>query len=132
MAARIAISLESPIPLVEQIVAGVREVIALGEIAPGDSLPTVRQLAADLGVNMNTVARAYRALEGDGLVQTRRGRGTTVAASAEAPARDIESIRAELAARTRDALASARLGGLSRDEARDLLLEQMDLFWDKE
>ena len=53
--------------------------IRRGELGPGERLPPVRQVAAELGVNFNTVARGYRLLADQGLVESRRGRGTTVA-----------------------------------------------------
>jgi GntR family transcriptional regulator len=56
----------------------VRRSRVLGTLRPGDPLPSVRQLAADLGVNPNTVKQAYRELEREGLVQVRRGQGTFV------------------------------------------------------
>ena len=68
----LSVRLDSPVPIGEQILAGIRALIALGTLNPGDELPPVRQLAGDLGVNLNTVARAYRALESDGLVRTAR------------------------------------------------------------
>ncbi len=74
----LTIRLDSPVPLAEQIRLGIRQAIAAAELAPGDPLPAVRQLANDLGVNFNTVARAYRELEQEGLVISRRGRGTVV------------------------------------------------------
>lgn len=77
------ISLDSPIPLGDQLVASVRHLIASGTLKPGDELPPVRQVAADLGVNLNTVARAYRQLEQDGLVAAARGRGTRVTSARE-------------------------------------------------
>ena len=52
--------------------------VARGELQPGDQLPTVRQLATDLRVNFNTVARAYRLLDEAGLISTQHGRGTYV------------------------------------------------------
>ncbi len=70
----IRIDLNAPEPLGEQIRSEIRDAIARGETRPGESLPTVRQLAADLGINLNTVARAYRLLESEGLVTTIRGR----------------------------------------------------------
>ncbi|MEW6278583.1 MAG: GntR family transcriptional regulator, partial [Candidatus Eremiobacterota bacterium] len=72
----IRIQVDSTVPLVEQLQQELRRAIARGEVGPGDPLPPVRQLAADLGINWNTVARAYRALELEGLVSTARGRGT--------------------------------------------------------
>lgn len=65
-------------PIYMQIVEQVRQLIARGELKPGDQLPTVRQLAADLRVNFNTVARAYRLLDEAGLISTQHGRGTYV------------------------------------------------------
>jgi GntR family transcriptional regulator len=61
-----------------QIVEQVRQLIAHGELKTGDQLPTVRQLATELRVNFNTVARAYRLLDEAGLISTQLGRGTYV------------------------------------------------------
>jgi GntR family transcriptional regulator len=61
-----------------QIAEQIRLRIARGELKTGDQLPTVRQLAADLRVNFNTVARAYRRLDESGLISTQHGRGTYV------------------------------------------------------
>ena len=61
-----------------QIVEQVRQLIAHGELKTGDQLPTVRQLATELRVNFNTVARAYRLLDDAGLISTQLGRGTYV------------------------------------------------------
>jgi GntR family transcriptional regulator len=65
-------------PIYVQIVDEVRRGRVLGMLRPGDALPSVRQLAADLGVNPNTVKQAYRELEREGLVLVRRGQGTFV------------------------------------------------------
>jgi GntR family transcriptional regulator len=65
-------------PIYIQIVEQVRQQIARGELKPGDQLPTMRQLATDLRVNFNTVARAYRLLDESGLISTQHGRGTYV------------------------------------------------------
>lgn len=65
-------------PIYQQIVDEVRRGRVLGTLAPGDALPSVRQLAADLGINPNTVKQAYRELEREGLVLMRRGQGTFV------------------------------------------------------
>jgi len=65
-------------PIYIQIVERIRQQVARGDLQPGDQLPTVRQLAADLRVNFNTVARAYRLLDEAGLISTQHGRGTYV------------------------------------------------------
>lgn len=72
-------NLGSATPPYEQIRGQVSSLIALGILAPGTRLPTVRSLAADLGIAAGTVARAYRELEQAGLVETRRRNGTVVA-----------------------------------------------------
>jgi len=74
---------ESRVPIYAQIVEQVKSQIAAGQLTPGDQLPTIRQLAADLRVNFNTVVRAYFELEREGLISTQRGRGTFVADSTE-------------------------------------------------
>jgi GntR family transcriptional regulator len=63
----------------EQVADGIRELIARGSLAEGTPLPPVRQLAADLGVNLNTIATAYRQLQKDGLITVRHGSGSVVA-----------------------------------------------------
>lgn len=68
----------SPTPLYEQIAARVRMAVASGELAPGDSLPSVRSLARMLRVNPATVVQAYRDLAGDGFVEIRHGHGTFI------------------------------------------------------
>jgi len=80
----ITVDPEASTPVYRQIVSQLRRAIAAGEIGPGDPLPTVRQLAGDLGVNFNTVANAYRALADEGLVETHQGRGARVIASTKA------------------------------------------------
>ena len=68
----------SPTPIYAQLDRSIRAAIATGELEPGAQLPTVRQLAVDLAVNANTVARVYAQLERDGMLETRRGVGTFV------------------------------------------------------
>ena len=73
---------ESGVPFYQQIVRQAKQMIAGGSVQPGDRMPTVRELASQLVVNPNTVARAYLDLERDGLVETRRGQGTFACAPA--------------------------------------------------
>ena len=65
-------------PLAEQLKDAFLQRIHAGEIQPGEQLPTVRLLAAQLGINFNTVARAYRVLDEAGLISTQQGRGTYI------------------------------------------------------
>ncbi len=73
-----SIDFRSGIPVYVQIVEQVQSHLAKGNLSPGDQLPTVRQLAAELRVNFNTVARAYRMLDEAGLISTQQGRGTYI------------------------------------------------------
>jgi GntR family transcriptional regulator len=65
-------------PIYLQIADQIRQKVASGELKPGDQLPTVRQMATDLRINFNTVARAYRMLDEAGLISTQHGRGTYI------------------------------------------------------
>jgi len=70
----------SGVPIYLQLIEQVKRSVALGVLAPGEQLPTVKQLAVDLTVNPNTVARAYRDLERDAVIETAPGRGSFVRA----------------------------------------------------
>lgn len=72
------------VPIYVQLLEQIRRAVASGVMAPGEQLPSVRDLALQLSVNPNTVSRAYQELEREGVVQTLRGRGTFVTASASA------------------------------------------------
>lgn len=102
---------ESPVPIYEQIVTQVIFAVAGGDLAPGDLVPSVRELAAELVVNPNTVARAFQELERDGVLESRRGIGMAVAAEARSAclARRKKIVRDKL----RDALREAASAGLS-------------------
>jgi GntR family transcriptional regulator len=92
---------QSGLPLYQQMVRQLRLRILGGELAPGTQLPSARELSAELGLNPLTVAKAYEALEGEGLVEVRRGLGTFVRArpdgwSAEEKRRQIAPLVEEL------------------------------------
>ena len=74
------LNLESGVPVYRQIIDQVRGGMASGSLVAGDQLPTVRQLAVDLAINPNTVARAYRELELGGLLETHQGTGSFISA----------------------------------------------------
>ncbi|MBI4928404.1 MAG: GntR family transcriptional regulator [Anaerolineae bacterium] len=73
-------------PIYEQIVDEIRRRITGGQLRPGDQLPTVRQMALELRVNFNTVARAYRILDEAGIISTQQGRGTYILEADDAQA----------------------------------------------
>lgn len=83
----VAVDPKHPTPIYVQLDQGIRAAIATGRLPVGAQLPTVRQLAVDLRLNANTVARVYADLERAGVVETRRGVGTFVAARQPAPAK---------------------------------------------
>lgn len=102
----------SSVPPFEQLRSQITAQVAGGELRPGDRLPPVRRLAEDLGVAANTVAHAYRVLEGDGLLEGRGRAGTFVADDDSASA-------AQAAARTY--ATTVRALGLTADEAVELV-----------
>ena len=83
----IKIDLRSDVPAYVQIIESVQRQAAEGILKPGDQLPTVRQMATDLRVNFNTVARAYRMLDDAGMISTQHGRGTYLVEQPSAEAR---------------------------------------------
>jgi GntR family transcriptional regulator len=107
-------------PIYAQLERGLRAAIAAGRLKPGDQLPTVRQLAVELSVNANTVARVYSDLERSGVLETRRGVGSFVRATAEEarPRREHERRLRALATRM---LADAAAAGFTREELIEAL-----------
>jgi len=86
------IDLSSDVPVVQQIVGGLRQALLAGALQPGDGLPSSRSLARDLGVHFNTVAQAYRVLESEGWLSLKRRSGTVVR---ERKAPELETLERE-------------------------------------
>ncbi|MFD0343619.1 GntR family transcriptional regulator [Streptomyces sp. NPDC127117] len=99
----ICVNHASPVPPYEQLRVQLADLISVGRLTQGDRLPSVRQLASDLGLANNTVVRAYRELETAGMVKSRRGSGTQVVAPAT-----TTDIKAKLAAHASSYAAAAR------------------------
>ncbi len=102
-------------PIYAQLERGLRAAIASGRLTPGDQLPTVRQLAVDLRINANTVARVYVELERAGILETRRGVGSFVRATA-AKARPPDEHQRRLGAFVTRLLGDAARAGFTLDE----------------
>ena len=111
----VAIDPRDSTPIYAQLDRGLRAAIASGRLNPGDQLPTVRQLAVDLQVNANTVARVYTDLERAGILETRRGVGSFIRASA-AEARPPDEHQRRLRAFVTRVLADASAAGFTPDE----------------
>ena len=107
------------VPIYLQLVEQVKHAIETGALLPGDQLPSIRPLAEELVINANTVAKAYRELEREGVVELKQGAGAFVAATARARQGDAEKFRGAqpLVAET---VAELRKRGLSDDEIRRL------------
>jgi GntR family transcriptional regulator len=105
------IDLSAATPAYRQIVDGLRLLLVSGELKPGDTLPTVRSLALDLGIHFSTVAEAYRTLSGEGWLELRRHHGAFVAERPNpAPAPETH---AEFGTKLRQLIAQVRAEGLS-------------------
>ena len=107
-------------PLYQQVVDEIKRLIASGELAEGSSLPPVRQVALDLGVNQNTIAFAYRELQKQGLVRVRHGAGAIVS-SRLLREQTEEQLKSQLAT----ALTHLALSGLKLPEIRMLVEEEL-------
>ena len=123
MSAGITVDLRSAIPPYEQIRSQISSLVALGALAPGTRLPTVRSLAADLGIATGTVARAYKELEAAGLVDSRRRGGTVVTAPAAGTpgARGTVPVPAAVQAAVDHYIAAGRAARLSDEVLLDVL-----------
>jgi len=108
-------------PLYQQLVDEIKTLIARGELAEGTLLPPVRQVAADLGVNLNTVAFAYRRLQQEGLIRVKHGSGAVVISQTLREKPD-DRLRTQL----RTALAQLILAGLKPPEIRTLINEELE------
>ena len=75
---KIVIDIDHPEPLFSQLIEQIKQAVQSGQLSPGDPLPSIRQLANDLEMNSKTVAKAYRLLERDSVVQTKGYRGTFI------------------------------------------------------
>jgi DNA-binding transcriptional regulator YhcF (GntR family) len=104
----------SPVPLSEQVVGAIRDRIARGVLHPGDRVPPIRGLASELRLATNTVAKAYRALEAEGLLVGRGRHGTFVATGASATRAERSRLLGEAAS---EYLRRARSLGVAAHEA---------------
>jgi len=122
MAMFLTIDTADPRPIYQQIADGIKELIARGKLAEGASLPPVRQLAADLGINLNTIATAYRELQKDGLIVIKHGSGSVVASCTT-----TERSRDELLRPLRTALTELVLAGVSSSKILNMVARELSM-----
>jgi GntR family transcriptional regulator len=118
----LTITTNDPRPIYEQVADGIKELIAGGKLAEGVALPPVRQLAADLGVNLNTIATAYRELQKEGLIRVKHGSGSVVASLTSA-----ERSQEELLRPLRTALTQMVLAGMPESKILTLVISELRL-----
>ena len=116
----LTIDTEDRRPIYQQVADGIKELIARGKLPEGGELPPLRQLAADLGVNLNTIATAYRVLQDEGLIVIRHGSGAVVASR-----RTKERSEDELLRPLRTALTDLVLSGLSPARIRNIVMREL-------
>ena len=108
----------SGVPIYLQLIEQVKRSVALGVLAPGEQLPTVKQLALDLTINANTVARAYRDLERDAVIETSPGRGSFV--RADGVAHQVGVAGDVIAEAVKQAVREAKSLGVPAGKVREL------------
>jgi GntR family transcriptional regulator len=113
----------SGVPLYLQLIEQVKHAVETGALQAGDQLPTIRKLAEDLVMNPNTVARAYRELEHEGIIELRHGLGAFISESAAVPGKAMRKAQAVVQSAI-ERLASL---GLSEDEMRRLVENELAL-----
>ena len=113
----ISVNLDGSEPLFAQLIGQIKAAVLIGELGPGDPLPSIRQLATDLELNSKTVAKAYRLLERDSVVETRGYRGTFV--HADAKANSEVDLNAWVTKKLRETLADFRGSGVTDAEIRN-------------
>jgi len=122
---------ESKVPIYVQIEEQIRALVAAGQLRPGEQLPTIRELAADLRVNYNTIARAYLELDHDGVISTQQGRGTFVAGVPDEEQMAQKRHR-KLHAVVRSALDEARMLGYEPREIAQAFDQELDVWRERE
>src|SRR6185369_9613293 len=121
---KITIDIDDPAPPFAQLIAQVKAAVQSRRLRPGQPLPSIRQLADDLGLNLKTVAKAYRLLERDAVIQTRGYRGSFIHTDAAANSRIDLSERAH--ERLQETIAELRAEGVTDSEIRNAFNRSMN------
>ena len=116
----LTVDLDEKRPLYQQVVDGVKALIAAGELREGMTLPPVRQVAGDLGVNLNTIAIAYRQLQDEGFLRVRHGSGAVVSSR-----RGLAVEEGELRRSLRTVLTQFVLGGSNDRDIANVVRQEL-------
>jgi GntR family transcriptional regulator len=120
----IGVDFESGVPIYMQLVDRIKQMVVSGQLQPGQQLPTMRRLAADLRINLNTVGRAYAILDHQGVISTQQGRGTYVASLLSEE--QIQHMRLDkLGSMIGQVIEEALVLGYSPQEIKDIVEEQL-------
>lgn len=113
---KVVVDIEAETPVFAQLIAQIKEAVSSEALAPGDPLPSIRQLANDLELDSKTVAKAYRLLQRDGIVQSKGYRGTFVHPDAKAHINvDLEALALE---KVESAVSALKQAGVTDSEIR--------------
>lgn len=118
------VDLQSAKPVYQQLIDQVKFAIASGKLRPGDRIPPIRDVAAEIRVNRNTVAKVYSELEREGLIYSRAGQGSFVSDRGSDLSNKVR--REQLTQRIDEILAQARLYEFSREAISELIARRMD------
>jgi len=112
----IVIDIDDPAPLFAQLIEQIKAAVLGGKVSPGDALPSIRQLASDLEMNSKTVAKAYRLLERDSVIQTKGYRGTFI--HPDAVVNSTVDLAAWVSSTLNETIATFRKAGVTDSEIR--------------
>jgi GntR family transcriptional regulator len=126
MPANFNVDPRSGVPIYVQVIDQVKRSVAVGALRPGERLPTVKQLAIDLTVNANTIARAYRDLERDNVIATSPGRGSFVSEGAVQTRQTVNDVAAM---KLEEAVRDARSIGVERSALREVFDRLVDRWY---
>lgn len=111
------VDFHSHVPIYQQIKDNIKSLILRGKLKPGEFIPSIRSLAQDIGVNLNTVARAYKELEAEGVIRAERGEGYVVVGV------DAENLKKQVLDELRKAVVKCAKLGISIEELKNQIEE---------
>ncbi len=112
----IIIDIDAEVPQFAQLIEQIKKAVLKGNLKPGDALPSIRQLANDLGLNNKTVAKAYQLLERDSVIQTKGYRGTFI--HPDAKANSTVDLNAWVLSKFEETISALRKAGVTDSEIR--------------